>query len=388
MSDVYLDYNGSSPLDNRVTAAMIPVLRDGVGNASSPHCFGMRQAGLVEAARAQVAGLVGGRTSGVIFTAGATEANNHALRGLLETADPGCRRILVSAVEHASIRETAAWISQQSLAKVQTIPVEPGGYVDLDALDNLLSNDVLLVSVMAANSETGVLNPISEVADLAHAVGALVHCDATQQVGRLPFHADDLGVDLLSISGHKICGPAGVGALVGSRAALKRMRPLIHGGGHERGLRSGSLNVAGIVGLGSAAELAATEGDADSSRISPLRDRLVHGVMDRLDGVIEIGDVTRRLPNTADVRFVRADAEAVMVNMGHVAVSAGSACSAGTIEPSPVLLAMGIDRDAASEVIRFSLGRFTNAEEIDSAVESVVTAVDYVRTMTGEGARQ
>ena len=382
MHEVYLDYNGSAPLDPRVTEAMIPTLESGVGNASSVHRYGQRQAAAVDYARERVASLVGASPSGVIFCAGATEANNLALIGLAEGAPAERTRIVISAVEHASVREPAQWLHEQGKTKVDVVGVTHGGFVDLDELDSLLSPDVLAVSVMAANSETGVLNPIDEVAERAANAGAVFHCDATQLVGRLPLSLGGTAIDFISMSSHKICGPGGVGALVGTRNSLARLRPVIHGGGHERGLRSGSLNVAGIVGLGTAAELVARERDAESARVEGLRDRLIDGLKTQLSGVQENGDPTKRLPNTASVRFEGADSEAVVFNMDPVAISTGSACSSGSIEPSHVLLAMGLSRDEAFESVRFSLGRFTTEEEIDIAVQQASKAVEFVRAMT------
>ena len=386
VQEIYLDYNASAPLDPRVAEEMLPVLTAGVGNASSAHRFGQRQAGAVELAREHVAALVGGSRSGVVFTAGATEANNLALHGAVEAAAPSRTRLLISAVEHASVRQTAHRIAELGLAKVDLIGVTPGGFVDLEAFDELLETDVLMVSVMAANSETGVLNPVPEVAERARAAGALFHCDATQYVGRLPFDMAQVGADLVSFSGHKICGPGGVGALVGTPSALRRLAPVISGGGHERGLRSGSLNVAGIVGFGVAARIAAAERTSESTRVEILRDRLVAAVQERLPDVSQNGDVARRLANTANLRFTGADAEAVIVNMDPVAVSAGSACSTGAIEPSPVLVAMGLSREAAFESVRFSLGRFTTDADIEPAASRTATAVQYVRAVLGEDA--
>ena len=383
MREVYLDYNASAPLDPRVFEAMAPVLSGEVGNASSVHRFGRRQAAAVDEAREHVAALVGGRPGGVVFTAGATEANNLALRGAVEAAAEGRRRMLVSAVEHASVARTARWLADCGLVKLDVIGVTAGGFVEPDAVEDLLGPDVALVSVMAANSETGVLNPVGEIAERVRGTGALFHCDTTQMAGRLPFDMEALGADLVSLSGHKICGPGGVGALVGTRHALAQLAPVIHGGGHERGLRSGSLNVAGIVGLGAAASIATDERESESARVEVLRDRLVTGLEASLAGMHQNGDQSRRLPNTASIRFEGADAEAVMSNMDPVAVSTGSACSAGSIEPSEVLTAMGLPRDAAFESVRFSLGRFTTADDIDFAFQSAVTAVQYVRAMTG-----
>ena len=381
---VYLDYNGSAPLDPRVADLVWAALTEGVGNAASTHRFGRRQAAAVGEAREHVAALVGGRAPNVIFTAGATEANNLALRGCAEGASADRPRIVISAVEHASIRQTASWLHDRGLAKLDVIPVTEGGYVDLQALEAILDDDVLLVSAMSANSETGVLNPVVEIAERAHDVGALFHCDATQSVGRLPFGLEEIGADLVSMSSHKICGPAGGGALVGTRHGLRRLSPIIHGGGHERGLRSGSLNVAGIVGFGAAARIALEERATESARVAELRDRLTVLLKSKLSGIHDVGDIARRLPNTANVRFEGADAEALVANLDPIAASTGSACSSGALEPSDVLLAMGIPRDAASESVRFSLGRFTTKEDIDCAVERIVAAVEYVRVMTKE----
>ena len=381
MREVYLDYNASAPLDPRVFEAMAPVLSGEVGNASSVHRFGRRQAAAVDEAREHVAALVGGRPGGVVFTAGATEANNLALRGAVEAAPEDRRRMLVSAVEHASVGRTARWLADCGLTKLDVIGVTAGGFVEPDAVEDMVRDDVVLVSVMAANSETGVLNPVAEIAERARAAGALFHCDATQMAGRMTFDMEELGADLVSVSGHKICGPGGVGALVGARHALQRLAPVIHGGGHERGLRSGSLNVGGIVGLGAAARIAADERESESARVGILRDRLVTELGARLPDMHQNGDLTRRLPNTASIRFEGADAEAVMSNMDPVAVSTGSACSAGSIEPSEVLTAMGLSRDAAFESVRFSLGRFTTEADIATAIENAIASVERVRDM-------
>ena len=381
MREVYLDYNASSPLDPRVAEAMMPALTDSVGNASSVHRFGHRQAAAVDDAREQVAALVGGRASGVVFTSGATEANNLALQGAVEAAPEGRRRMLVSAVEHASVAGTARLLADYGLVKLDVIEVTSGGFVDPAVLEEMVRDDIVLVSVMAANSETGVLNPVGEIAERVRATGALFHCDATQMAGRLPFDMEELGVDLVSLSGHKICGPGGVGALVGTRQSLTRLEALLHGGGHERGLRSGSLNVAGIVGFGAAARIAADEREQESETVGALRDRLVSELQASLPRVLQNGDPSRRLSNTANLCFVGADAEAVMANMDPVAVSIGSACSAGSIEPSEVLLAMGRSHEIAFESVRFSLGRFTTDADIDTAIQATVAAVERVRSM-------
>ena len=292
--------------------------------------------------------------------------------------------ILVSAVEHASVKQTASALAAQGLVQLEEIPVHPSGSINLEALDGMLTEygeKVLLISVMAANSETGVLNPSAEISQRAHKVGSIFHCDATQHAGRLPFDMIGLGVDLLSLSSHKIGGPGGVGALVGTSPALSRLSPVIYGGGQESGLRSGSLNVLGIVGFGEAAKIAAVEREQESVRVAALRNRLVSQLEAHLSGVSQNGDVSNRLPNTANLRFAGADAEAVLVNMHPVAASAGSACSAGSIEPSTVLTAMGLSSQAAYESVRFSLGRFTTEAEINQAADQIIKAVNFVREM-------
>ena len=380
MTEIYLDYNASAPMDKRVIESMLPFLENHYGNASSSHGFGRRLSSCVEDSREQVAALVGGSSSGVIFTAGATEANNQALRGLFHRNGVGSGDLMISAIEHASVRNTAQWLNEREGVRLRIAPVTAGGFVDIAAFRELLKG-VKLVSVMGVNSETGVINPLREVVELAKEHNALVHCDATQMVGRELFNMSELGIDLVSFSGHKIYGPAGVGALVVSREVRKLLEPLVLGGGHENGLRSGSLNVAGIVGLGVAAKLAEKERLAESSRLSCLRDQLFSDLQKLLPEVQELGDTSRRVANTTNIRFLRADADAVMANMRDVAVSNGSACSSGAIEPSIVLQEMGLDRTAASEALRFSLGRFTTGDDIDTAIPRIVTAVQYVRTM-------
>ena len=380
---IYLDWNASAPLDPRVAEVMISSLSK-VGNAASAHAYGSQQAGLVDQARAQVAALVGGRPSGVVFTASATEANNLAICGPAHRADQERRRILVSAVEHASVIKAAEWLHDRGIVQVDVIPATKGGFVTPGAVSRLLGPDVLLVSVMAANGETGVFNPIADIAELAHANGSLYHCDATQFAGRVPLVMDDFGIDLVSVSAHKLGGPMGVGALIGTRRALAGLDPVIHGGGHERGLRSGSLNVPGIVGFGEAAWLAALERAAEAGRVTQLRDSLTGRISAALSGVEQIGDVARRLPNTACMRFRGADGEAVAANLEPVAASTGSACTSGSVEPSRTLLAMGLSREAAFECLRFSLGRSTTEDDVAFAAHRAVEAVQYVREMAGQ----
>ena len=380
MDDViYLDYNGSAPLDPRVNE-VINEAQQSFGNAAASHLHGRRQALFLDEAREQVAALVGFRSTDVIFTAGATEANNLALQGLTTSSASPPMRVLISAVEHASVTKTAEWLASTGRIQLEVIPVSTAGYIDLDALALLLKEPTGLVSVMAANSETGILNPIEAIAEKAHNADAVFHCDATQLVGRLPVPS---GPDMISLSSHKICGPTGVGALVANRQVRNKLVPLIHGGGHEDSLRSGSPNVGGIAGFSQAAQLARREGESDMARVAPLRDRLADLLISELSDIRQVGDITHRLPNTLSMHFASTDAEAIMANCPDISMSAGSACSAGAIEPSAVLTAMGFDRDAAFEVLRLSLGRFTSENEIEHAANSIVTAVRYVRSLTG-----
>lgn len=410
MAEVYLDYNATAPLDLRVADVMFPLMTDMVGNASSSHRFGRRQFAVVDKAREQVAALVGCQASSVVFTSGATEANNLALCGLAmgyahlsrhspvasQKVQPGAhrttqpvapqtnckssrRRVIISSVEHASVARAAKWLSRHGFVEVDVLGVTPGGFVDIDLLDRLLSDDVLLVSVMAANSETGIINDVGAVAERAKAVGAIVHCDATQSVGRVPFSIDSTGVDMVSLSSHKICGPSGVGALVVNRSSRKQMEAIMHGGGQEHGLRAGSLNVPGIAGFGAAAHIAMDERETEAARVHVLRDDLVEGLFQGLTGVHQNGDTTRRLPNTANIRFEGAYADAMLVNMDPVAVSTGSACNSAAVAPSEVLTSMGMSHEAAFESVRFSLGRFTTAADVTAAVAKTVSAVRAVR---------
>lgn len=378
---VYLDYNATGPLDPRALEAMLPYFMGSFGNPASSHAYGVVAATAVEKARGQIGRLVGARRSEVVFTSGATEANNQALRGLVDAAPEQRTRLLVSAGEHKSILETAHALAAGGHAKVDVIPLRGDGQVDLDTLAALLADDILAVSVAAANTETGVVAPIPEIAAIVHEHGAVLHTDATQAVGRIEFDMTTAGADLVSISAHKLSGPKGVGALVIRRRLNFPVAPLLLGGGQERGLRSGTVNVPGVVGFGVAASLALEDRVSESTRLAGLRDLLERSLTRHLAGVELNGHPDDRLPNTLNLRFVGADAEAVMANMPEVAVSTGSACSSSTIEPSHVLVAMGQDRDEASEALRFSLGRFTTPADVDSAVAATIRAVTYVRTV-------
>ncbi len=379
---IYLDNNASTEPLPEVVTSVAEAMSTTWGNSASVHDAGRLAADQIEQARESVARLLGARGSQVVFTSGATEANNLALGGLWEGSRltvPERTEVIVGATEHTAVLEVADRLAKAG-AEVVTIPVDRAGLVDLDALAAAVGDHTLVVSVMAANNETGVIAPLESVSEIAHSVGAYVHSDATQVVGRLPVSFTDLDLDLLSLSGHKMHGPKGVGALVASRRAP--LAPQILGGGHERGLRSGTLNTPGIVGLGTAANHADLSAAATEA-IKQLRDRLVAGLGVSIDDLEINGEGAPLLPNTANLRFQGAEAEAVMAHMPELACSSGSACSSAIPRPSHVLLAMGLSHQEASDSLRFSLSRFTTVEEIDEAVVRIAEAVANVRRLTG-----
>lgn len=370
---IYLDYNATAPVRPEAVAATTAALA-AVGNASSVHAVGRDAARVVERAREQLAALVGCSPSELIFTSGATEANNLAIRS---AAAPG-RSLVVTAVEHPAVSEAAAAVADSVAGKVHTIGVHRDGTLRVDELEDALATSPALVSVMAANNETGVLNDLDLVVRLAHEAGALVHSDATQLVGRLPIDLRTLQLDLLSLSGHKFGAPQGVGALFVRRGTTPAIRPLAYGGGHERGRRAGTLNVPGIAGLGAAAETARCHLEEEAVRIRSLRDHFETTVMTALPGTRRNGHPDRRLPGVSSLTFDGLPADALLAAMPHVAASEGSACSSGALEPSHVLLAMGLSRDEADCTVRFSLGYATTADDIGHAVHYVIDAARRV----------
>ncbi|WP_432833081.1 cysteine desulfurase family protein [Dactylosporangium sp. CA-092794] len=372
---IYLDYNATAPVRPEALAATTAALA-AVGNASSVHAAGRDAAYAVDQARERVAALLGCSPSELIFTSGATEANNLAIRS---AATPG-RSLVVSAVEHPAVGEAAAAVADSVGSKVYTIGVHRDGTLRVPELEEALATSPTLVSVMAANNETGVLADLDLVVRLAHEAGALVHSDATQLVGRLPIDLRELRLDLLSLSGHKFGAPQGVGALFVRRGTVPAIRPLAYGGGHERGRRPGTLNVPGIAGLGAAADAARRDLEQEAARIRTLRDRFEAEVMTALPGTRRNGHPDQRLPGVTSLTFDGLPADALLAAMPHLAASEGSACSSGALEPSHVLLAMGLSRDEADSTIRFSLGHATSADDIDRAVQCVTDAAHRVRS--------
>ena len=377
----YLDYNSTTPVDSRIVEIMVPIFNERFGNPSSVgHETGRAAGGLVEDARSLVGQTVGMRAPDVIFTSGATEANNLAFIGLRRGLGRPIR-MLVGATEHKSVLQTCRALEEDG-STLNMIPVRNDGPIDLSALDNALTDDTDVVSVMAANSETGVVNPVREAARLAHGHGALLHCDATQAIGRIPFDAREMGIDMTTLSSHKIYGPKGAGALVATREARKRLAAVMHGGGQERDLRSGTPNVPAIVGFGMACGIAIREGLRDAARQRELRDGFEAELKSAVPGMTINGSGAERLPNTSSVRIAGALADAVIIRATGIEISTGSACSSSTMEPSHVLTAMGLDRDAADESIRVSIGRPTTKQDMDMAMSEIANAAQSVRKAT------
>jgi cysteine desulfurase len=376
---VYLDYHATTPVDRRVVEAMLPYFTECFGNpASSMHQWGWKAQEAVEQARRSVAALIGGQAREIIFTSGATESNNLAIQGVAASAPAGKRHIIVSAIEHKSVLEAAHRLQRDGW-RVTEAPVTTSGLIDLNALDRALTPDTALVSTMAANNEIGVIQPLAAIGAAAHARGALFHVDAAQGAGKIPIDVNAMQIALLSLTGHKMCGPKGCGALfVRKRTELA---PLIIGGGQERGLRSGTLNVPGIVGLGAACAICQREGHDESVRLARLRDRLLEGLRGQLEGVVVNGSLEQRLPNNLHVSFTGVDGESLLIGIGDIAVSSGSACSSASATPSHVLRAI-LGDDVPAAAIRFGLGRFTTEDEIDYAIEKFTTVVRHLRGLT------
>ncbi|MFQ5495268.1 MAG: IscS subfamily cysteine desulfurase, partial [Phycisphaerae bacterium] len=379
---VYLDYNATTPLDPRVLDAMMPYFTDRFGNAASRHhALGCDAAQAVERARAQVADLIGADPREIVFTSGATESDNLALKGVAESPvhHKRGRHIVTAATEHKAVIDTCRHLETRGF-EVTYLPVDADGRIDLQQLDDAVTDRTILVSLMHANNETGVLHPIRDIGALCRRHGVLFHTDATQSVGKEPLHVEDDQIDLLSLSAHKMYGPKGVGALyVRRRRPRVRCEPLIHGGGHERGLRSGTLNVPAIIGLGAAATIYREDAFAESQRIRRLRDHLQAGLTGRIDGVTLNGDRARRLAGTLNLSFSDVHGEALMRAVPEIAVSSSSACTSAALQPSYVLGAMGRSDELIAASIRFSLGRFTTREEIDFTIDRVIAAVTRIR---------
>jgi cysteine desulfurase len=387
---IYLDYHATTPVDPRVLETMLPYFAERFGNAASrSHRFGWDAEAAVERARGQAAALIGAAPSEIVFTSGATESNNLAIKGVInghvrgiwlqpDSGGKGRPHVVTTAIEHKSVLDTCRRLETHG-CRVTCLPVDGAGRVDPDEVRRALTDDTVLVSVMAANNEVGSIQPLAEIGAITRERGVPLHSDAAQAAGKIPLDVHALGVDLLSFTAHKMYGPKGVGALYVRRRARISLDPVLEGGGQERGMRSGTLNVPGIVGLGCAAEINGAELPAESARVSALRDRLYDGLRRNLPGVGLNGSFERRLPHNLSVHFPGVAGEAILVAIDDLALSSGSACASGSVEPSYVLKACGISDDLALSSIRFGLGRFTTAEEIDYAIEKVTSVIRHLR---------
>jgi cysteine desulfurase len=378
---VYLDFHATTPVDGRVLEAMLPYFSDRFGNpASRQHAYGWEAQKAVDTARSQVAALIGASPSEIVFTSGASESNNLAIKGAVHARRTRGDHIITAGTEHKSVLDSCACLEREG-CRVTRLRVDSVGFVDLDELRTAITSRTVLISIMAANNEIGVLQPLAAIGAIAQERGVLFHTDAAQAAGKIPINVASSGIDLLSLTGHKYYGPKGAGALYVRRARPRlELTCQIDGGGHENGMRSGTLNVPGLVGLGRAAEICREEMPRESARLSALRDRLFTGLRE-LDGVRLNGPAPdRRLPHNLHVSFDDIEGEALLMALGDLAVSTGSACSSGSQAPSHVLQAIGAVGDRAGASIRFGLGRPTTEAHIDFAIERVTTVVRALRS--------
>jgi cysteine desulfurase len=379
---IYLDNNATTPMDPRVLEAMLPYFVDKFGNAASRnHPFGWVAEEAVDYAREQIAQLIGCNEKEIIFTSGATESNNLAIKGVFEMYQAKGNHVITLTTEHKAVLDTCHHIEKMG-AEVTYLDVEKDGLVDLAKLEAAIKPNTILISIMYGNNEIGVIQPIKKISEIARKHGVLLHTDATQAVGKVPVNVEADGIDLMSFSGHKMYGPKGVGALYVRRKNPRvKVTAQMDGGGHERGMRSGTLNVPGIVGLGKACELARLEMDQDAKRLSALRDKL-ENALSQLEESYVNGNKEHRLPHTTNISFKYVEGEGLMMAMKDLAVSSGSACTSASLEPSYVLKSLGLNDDLAHSSIRFGLGRFTTDEEVDYAIEVTRNAVNKLREMS------
>src|SRR5262245_21208217 len=380
---IYMDNNATTRVDPRVVEAMLPWFTEHYGNAASRHhAFGRKAEEGVEQAREQVARLIGASPREVVFTSGATESDNLALKGAAAMHRPRGDHLVTGVTEHHAVLDSARWLERSGF-RVTYLPLDAFGRVPPEQVEEALTDRTILVSLMAANNEVGTLHPIAEVGRVCKRRGVLFHSDAVQAAGQVPLDVEALGVDLLSLSAHKMYGPKGVGALyVRRRDPLVRLEPLFHGGGHERGLRSGTLAVPAIVGFGAACALAQAEMPAESGRLAGLRERLRQGIMGALPGVSLNGHPTERLPGNLNLSFDWVRGEALLMGLRGVCVSSGSACTSASPEPSYVLRALGVDEERAHASLRFGLGRFNTSEEVERVIAEVVRVVTKLRELS------
>ena len=379
---IYMDNHATTPVDARVLDAMLPYFREDFGNAASrSHVFGWNAERAVEQAREQVAAVIGASGREIVWTSGATESDNLAIKGAADFYRDRGNHIITAATEHKAVLDTCKRLEKSGF-EVTYLPVERDGRVNPQAVADALTDRTIVVSIMLANNEVGTINPVAEIGQVVKARGAIFHIDAVQGVGKIPFDVASTHADLVSLSAHKMYGPKGVGALYVRRKPRVRITPVIDGGGHERGMRSGTLNVPGIVGFGKAAELCQQEMPEESKRLLALRERLRLGIEARVSNTVLNGSLEHRLPGSLNMSFAYVEGEAMMMALKDVAVSSGSACTSASLEPSYVLRAMGVPVEMAHTSIRFGLGRFNTEEEVDYVIDLVAQKVKKLREMS------
>jgi cysteine desulfurase len=380
---LYLDNHATTRMDPRVFAAMTPYFTEIYGNAASRnHAFGWQAEEAVEKSRKQIADLIGADSKEIVFTSGATESNNLAIKGVAQMYAEKGNHIITAATEHKAVLDTCKRLEKDGF-RVTYLPVQQDGLIDLNLLRESITDKTILISIMYANNEIGVVQPIQEIGKIAKEKGVLFHTDAVQAVGKIPVNVIKDGVDILSLTGHKLYGPKGCGALyVRRRNPRVRLAEQMNGGGHERGMRSGTLNVPGIVGLGEACELCNKEMADEAMRLGYLRDKLKNRIFESLDEVYINGSMASRLPHNLNVSFAYVEGESLLMGINDVAVSSGSACTSATLEPSYVLKALGAGDDLAHSSIRFGLGRFTTEEEIDYVADKIIDVVKKLRELS------
>ena len=379
---IYLDYQATTPMDPRVLEAMMPYFTHKFGNPHSrSHSYGWEAEEGVEKARAQVAKLIGADEKEVIFTSGATESNNLAIRGVAEFYKDRKNHIVTTVTEHKCVLDTCRHLEQQGF-DVTYLPVQKNGLVDLETLRAAVTDKTVVVSIMAVNNEIGVIQPLAEIGKICREKKAFFHTDAAQAAGKIALDVEAMNIDLMSISGHKIYGPKGIGALYVRRKPRVRLVPLIVGGGQERGFRSGTLPTPLCVGIGEAAEIAMKEMDAESKRLTKLQARMLKGLNDKLTDIHVNGDLEHRIPGNLNIGFAYVEGESLMMGIKGLSVSSGSACTSASLEPSYVLRALGVEEDMAHTSLRIGLGRFTTEQEVDTAVDELVRHVNKLRAMS------
>jgi cysteine desulfurase len=380
---IYMDYHATTPVDPRVVETMVPYFTDRFGNAASRnHSFGWAAEEAVEKARKQIADLIGATAKEIVFTSGATESDNLAIKGAAGMYREKGNHIITAVTEHKAVIDTCKHLEKEGY-RVTYLPVQKDGRVNLDDLNAAISDKTILITIMAANNEIGVIQPMAEIGAIAKAKGILFHTDAVQMAGKAPFNVNELKVDMASLSAHKMYGPKGAGALyVRRRNPRVLLAPIIDGGGHERGMRSGTLNVPGIVGFGKAADLCRQEMASEGERLRQLRDRLNERLHGNLDEIYVNGSMEHRLPHNLNVSFAYVEGESLLMGINDVAVSSGSACTSASLEPSYVLKALGAGDDLAHSSIRFGLGRWTTEEEVDYVADKLAHVVSRLRDMS------